>query len=77
METHHIIMETIFIMISLRMLKKSAMTFALSPILPMHIPKVMKKPIRPGRECDHVISPPLPEGTVAIRALAFPKDPKP
>lgn len=35
-------------MISLRMLKKSHMTFPRSPILPMQIPKVMKKPIKPG-----------------------------
>lgn len=42
------IMDTIVMMISLRMLKKSHMTFPRSPILPMQIPKVMKKPIRPG-----------------------------
>lgn len=41
------IMETIVMMISFRMLKKSHMTFPRSPILPMQIPKVMKKPIKP------------------------------
>ena len=42
------IMETIVMMISLRTVKNSHMTFPLSPIFPMHIPKVMKKPIKPS-----------------------------
>lgn len=37
-------------MISLRTLKKSHMTFPRSPILPMQIPKVMKNPIRPAEK---------------------------
>lgn len=47
-DTDHMIIETIVMMISLRMLKKSHMTFPRSPILPMQIPNVMKKPIKPG-----------------------------
>lgn len=47
-DTDHMIKETIVMMISLRMLKKSHMTFPRSPIRPMQIPKVMKKPIKPG-----------------------------
>ena len=43
------IMMTIFITISLRMLKNSSMSRARSPILPMQMPKAMKKPIRPAR----------------------------
>lgn len=55
-DTDHMIMETIVMIISLRTLKKSHMTLPRSPILPMQIPKVMKKPIKPsGRHktaCD-------------------------
>lgn len=43
------IMETMVMMISLRMLKKSHMTFPRSPMRPMQMPKVMKKPIKPKR----------------------------
>lgn len=43
------IIETSFMMISLRILKKSATGLAWSPIFPMQIPKAMKKPIRPVR----------------------------
>lgn len=43
-------MDTIVMIISLRMLKKSHMTFPRSPIRPMQIPKVMKKPIKPWRK---------------------------
>lgn len=46
-DTDHMIMDTIVMIISLRMLKKSHMTFPRSPIRPMQIPKVMKKPIKP------------------------------
>lgn len=42
------IIETMVMMISLRMLKKSHMTFPRSPMRPMQMPKVMKKPIRPA-----------------------------
>lgn len=45
--TNHIIMMTIFITISLRMLKNSIMSLAFSPILPMQMPNAIKKPIRP------------------------------
>lgn len=45
--TDHMIMDTILMMISLRMLKKSDMSFPLSPIFPMQIPNVMKNPIKP------------------------------
>lgn len=49
-DTDHMIMDTIVMIISLRMLKKSHMTFPRSPIRPMQIPKVMKKPIKPWRK---------------------------
>lgn len=52
------IMDTIFMMISLRMLKKSDMSFPLSPIFPMQIPNVMKNPIKPynteGKRCNDI-----------------------
>jgi len=57
--TDHMIIETIVMMISFRTLKKSHMTFPRSPILPMQIPKVMKKPIKPSqrhREFDSIHS---------------------
>ena len=42
------IMDTMLMMISLRMLKKSHIVLPLSPMRPMQIPNVMKKPIKPG-----------------------------
>lgn len=42
------IMETMVMIISLRMLKKSHMTFPRSPMRPMQMPNVMKKPMRPA-----------------------------
>lgn len=45
---YHMIMETSCMMISLRMLKKSAMGRAASPSFPMAMPKAMKNPISPG-----------------------------
>lgn len=50
------IIETIVMMISLRMLKKSHMTFPRSPILLMQMPKVMKKPIKPLRRTQSKVS---------------------
>lgn len=44
------IKETMDMMISLRMLKKSHIIFPRSPIRLMQIPKVMKNPITPGGE---------------------------
>lgn len=49
-DTNHMIMMTSFITISLRMLKNSIMSLAFSPILPMQMPKAIKKPIRPETE---------------------------
>lgn len=46
-DTDHMIMETIVMIISFKMLKKSHMILPRSPILPMQMPKVMKKPIKP------------------------------
>lgn len=46
--SYHMIMITRFITISLRMLKNSSMSLALSPIFPMQMPKAMKKPITPA-----------------------------
>ena len=46
--TDHMIMDTMVMMISLRMLKKSHMVRPRSPMRPMQIPNVMKKPIKPG-----------------------------
>lgn len=45
--TYHIIMITNFITISFKMLKKSTISLACSPIFPMAMPKAMKNPIRP------------------------------
>lgn len=45
--TYHMIMITSFITISLRMLKNSIISLALSPILPIQTPKAMKNPIIP------------------------------
>lgn len=42
--------------ISLRMLKNSHMTLPRSPILPMQIPKVMKKPIKPEEDTTQHVS---------------------
>lgn len=45
--TDHIIMPTSLMTISLRMLKKSIISLAFSPIFPMQIPKATKKPMIP------------------------------
>lgn len=45
--TYHIIIITNFITISFKILKKSTIILACSPILPIVIPKAMKNPMRP------------------------------
>jgi len=49
-DTNHMIMMTIFITISVRILKNSSISLAFSPILPMQMPNAIKKPIRPVTE---------------------------
>lgn len=46
-QTYHMIMVTNFITISFRMLKKSTIILACSPIFPIAMPKAIKNPIKP------------------------------